>query len=155
MGLVALWHVGSSPTRARTHIPCIDRQILNHCDTREVPLCAFLVAVLGTTLYIHNVLPSLVSHFIDFSEVQTPPFISLYPPCCIYTRVHCFMRLLIPFLDRLMQWESRRKNIYRERRDCSEKCKAGPIGMHLFICLSNVYLALKMANQELLWWRSS
>ena len=28
MGLVALWHVGSSWTRARTHVPCIGRQIL-------------------------------------------------------------------------------------------------------------------------------
>ena len=37
MGLVALWHVGSSWTRARTHVPCISRRILNHCTTREVP----------------------------------------------------------------------------------------------------------------------
>ena len=28
-------HVGSFQTRARTHIPCIGRQILNHCATRE------------------------------------------------------------------------------------------------------------------------
>ena len=38
MGLVAPRHVGSSRTRARTHVPCIVRQILNHCATREVPL---------------------------------------------------------------------------------------------------------------------
>ena len=37
MGLVALWHVGSPQTRARTHVPCIGRQILNQCATREVP----------------------------------------------------------------------------------------------------------------------
>ena len=36
MGLVAPWHVGSSRTRARTHVPCIGRRILNHCATREV-----------------------------------------------------------------------------------------------------------------------
>ena len=36
-GLVAPWHVGSSRTRARTRVPCIGRQILNHCATREVP----------------------------------------------------------------------------------------------------------------------
>ena len=35
MGLVAPRHVGSSQTRARTHVPCIGRQILNHCATRE------------------------------------------------------------------------------------------------------------------------
>ena len=34
-GLVALRHVGSSQTRARTHVHCISRQILNHCATRE------------------------------------------------------------------------------------------------------------------------
>ena len=27
--------MGSSQTRARTHVPCIDRWILNHCATRE------------------------------------------------------------------------------------------------------------------------
>ena len=31
----ALQHVGSSQTRARTHVPCIGRQSLNHCATRE------------------------------------------------------------------------------------------------------------------------
>ena len=34
-GLVAPRHVGSSRTRARTHIPCTGRQTLNHCATRE------------------------------------------------------------------------------------------------------------------------
>ena len=29
-GPAALPHVGSSQTRARTHVPCIGRQILNH-----------------------------------------------------------------------------------------------------------------------------
>ena len=28
-------HVGSSQTRARTRVPCIGRQIPNHCATRE------------------------------------------------------------------------------------------------------------------------
>ena len=36
-GLVAPWHVGSSWTRTRTHVPCIGRRILNHCATREAP----------------------------------------------------------------------------------------------------------------------
>ena len=34
-GLVAPRHVGSSQTRARTRVPCISRQTLNHCATRE------------------------------------------------------------------------------------------------------------------------
>ena len=37
-GLVAPWHVGSSQTRARTRVPCVGRQILNHCATREALL---------------------------------------------------------------------------------------------------------------------
>ena len=37
MGLVALWHVGSSQIRTQTCVPCIGRRILNHCATREVP----------------------------------------------------------------------------------------------------------------------
>ena len=38
---VAPRHVGSSQTRARTRVPCIGRQILNHCTTREAQLCYF------------------------------------------------------------------------------------------------------------------
>ena len=40
VGLVALWHVGSSWIR-ETHVPCIGRWILNHCSTREVLYCGF------------------------------------------------------------------------------------------------------------------
>ena len=39
-GLVAPRHVGSSQTRARTRVPCIGRQILNHCATREAPIAS-------------------------------------------------------------------------------------------------------------------
>ena len=42
MGLVAPQHVGSSQTRARTRVPCIGRQILNHCATREAHSIKFL-----------------------------------------------------------------------------------------------------------------
>ena len=45
MGLVAPRHVASSQTRARTRVPCIGRQILNHCATREAPAC-FIVSFL-------------------------------------------------------------------------------------------------------------
>ena len=36
MGLVAPWHVKSYWTRDQTHVPYIERQILNHWTTREV-----------------------------------------------------------------------------------------------------------------------
>ena len=41
-GPVAPWHVGSSQTRARTRVPCISRQILNHCATREALLYFYI-----------------------------------------------------------------------------------------------------------------
>ena len=37
-----MWDVGSSWARARTRVPCIGRQILNHCTTREAPEEPFL-----------------------------------------------------------------------------------------------------------------
>ena len=43
-GLVAPQHVGSSQTRARTRVPCIGRQILNHCATREAHNPVLLLA---------------------------------------------------------------------------------------------------------------
>ena len=42
MGPVAPRHVGSSQTRARTRVPCIGRQILNHCATREALNMTFM-----------------------------------------------------------------------------------------------------------------
>ena len=44
-GLVALQHVGSSPTRTGTRVPCIGRWILNHCATREAPMRLFMLAL--------------------------------------------------------------------------------------------------------------
>ena len=41
MGLVALWHVGSSHIREGTRVPCIGRQILSHWTMREVPWASF------------------------------------------------------------------------------------------------------------------
>ena len=35
-GLAGLQHVESSLSRNRTHVPCVGRQTLNHCATREV-----------------------------------------------------------------------------------------------------------------------
>ncbi|KAJ8796303.1 hypothetical protein J1605_017981 [Eschrichtius robustus] len=40
-GPAAPRHVGSSQTRARTRVPCIGRQIFNHCATREAPGFSF------------------------------------------------------------------------------------------------------------------
>jgi len=36
MGLVALWHVGTSWIGGHTYVPCIVREIRNHWTTRDV-----------------------------------------------------------------------------------------------------------------------
>ena len=54
MGLVGPWHVRSSQTRDRTRVPCIGRQILNHCVNGEV---------LFPPIFITNLLYSFGSYF--------------------------------------------------------------------------------------------
>ena len=46
-GPVAPRHVGSSQTRAQTRVPCIGRQTLNHCATREAPLWVLIFCPLS------------------------------------------------------------------------------------------------------------
>ena len=62
-GPAAPQHVGSSQTRARTRVPCIGRQILNPCATREAPP-KFL------TLYRPNTLCVCVGCFLWDSSLQ-------------------------------------------------------------------------------------
>ena len=50
MGPAAPWHVGSSQTRARTRVPCIGRQILNHCATREAQKLGFVIKMIRQSL---------------------------------------------------------------------------------------------------------
>ena len=50
MGLVALRHVGSSQTRAQTRVPCIGRQTLNHCATREALQLVFYIDLISCNL---------------------------------------------------------------------------------------------------------
>ena len=45
MGLVALRHVGSSQTRARTRVPCIGKRVLNHCATGEALYNSFKIYI--------------------------------------------------------------------------------------------------------------
>ena len=52
-GVVAPRHVGSSQTRARTRVPCIGRQILNHCATREAQKDVFKMTFLSKIAQIY------------------------------------------------------------------------------------------------------
>ena len=65
-GPAAPWHVGSSQTRARTRVPCIGRQILNHCATREAPVSQFLMSAVHQAVQPPH---CLFSH-LDRSSVQ-------------------------------------------------------------------------------------
>ena len=44
--------MGSSRTRARTRVPCIGRQILNHCTTREAQNHTFLKKVKSVVTFL-------------------------------------------------------------------------------------------------------
>ena len=46
MGLVGLWHVGSSRIGEQTCVSCIDKWILYHCTIREAPISLFLSLLL-------------------------------------------------------------------------------------------------------------
>ena len=69
--------MGSSQTKARTHVPCIGRQILNHCTTREVPLLYFQRATLFT-------MPSLWTQTHTHTRNNAPqPRAQLFSVLCV------------------------------------------------------------------------
>ena len=68
-GLVTPQHVGSSQTRARTRVPCIGRQTLNHCATREALFIFFMVAS-GLSCGTRD----LSLRYVDFSPVAACGF---------------------------------------------------------------------------------
>ena len=75
---VAPWHVGSSQTRARTRVPCIGRQIPNHCATREAPDPYFFL--IKNVLFYNTVLSTIVTMFyIGSSKLMHLITESLYP----------------------------------------------------------------------------
>ena len=92
-GPAAPWHVGSSQTRARTRVPCISRQILNHCATREAPgpyfilfyfilLLFFFYFIYLFYLFIYNCVGSLCFRVRAFSSCGKwgPLFIAVRGP---------------------------------------------------------------------------
>ena len=80
-GPVAPRHVGSSHTRARTRVPCIGRQILNHCAMREVPWLFLTLAHLFLCSYlvfcIHPIFPPPYLYFRCSSAPSRSPLASL------------------------------------------------------------------------------
>ena len=59
-GHILGWQVRSSQTRHQTSVPCIARQILNHCTTREVPTIEYYWLQLPCPTFKSLVIPLLV-----------------------------------------------------------------------------------------------
>ena len=108
-GLVAPRHVGSSQTRAQTRIPCIGRQTLNHCATREAldffyrTFFLFLIWSCRSCLYILEINPLSVASFANvFSHSEGCHFILFMVSFAVqklltFIRSHffCFVFILI------------------------------------------------------------
>ena len=97
--------MGSSRTRARTCVPCIGRQILNHCATREVHTRTFKSVDLNNILGV---------------------FIEDPPVCSVSSKAKRFLNLFPG-----ASWEGRKVESCREMsssaspRDCGEGRGAG------------------------------
>ena len=94
MGLVALQHVGSSWNRARIHVPCIGRQILNHCATREVPSLISWLTTLSlwqrspvSFLSLNQMVSSLLHRQLQFLAT---PSLKLTSLCSFEISLSCF-----------------------------------------------------------------
>ena len=82
-GLPAPRHVGSSRTRARTHVPCIGRQILNHCATREATFQSFLIVYISLPrisafLFVSRVLIFIILIIQVLSSLPSLPVVILF-----------------------------------------------------------------------------
>ena len=82
MGLVAPWHVGSSPTGAPTCVPCIGRRILNHWATREVLEWIFFKKI----IFLSSQQPLSIRRFKSFSSGKCSYVIFL-----IISSLPCFL----------------------------------------------------------------
>ena len=76
-GPAAPRHVGSSQTRAWTHVPCIGRQTLNHCATREAPM--YIISNLYN--YLSQLARSMLQIIAGWPEAQILPTVQFYHHC--------------------------------------------------------------------------
>ena len=90
-GLVAPRHVGSSQTRARTRVPCISRQILNHCATREAPIFISLTHIVKHILNQHLELINICIFPLNKMRILARFYFSRLPPSQIsYLSTPCY-----------------------------------------------------------------
>ena len=100
--------MGSSWTRARARVPCIGRQTLNHCTTREAPSCIFIGSPGNADTHQGLRTTELASEpqvpkgkdwtFLVYSESpELPRVLTQGPPnpCCVLAHVRCCVSSLI------------------------------------------------------------
>ena len=98
-GPVAPRHVGSSQTRAWTHVPCIGRQTLNHCATREALGIIFLAPFCPLYILLPQNIETRINSFETVRDIQSRISLSgfymvlyssvgLYACCLGKTRFH-------------------------------------------------------------------
>ena len=83
-GLAAPRHVGSPQTRARTRVPCIGRQTLSHCATREAPVLLFNAGISSCPVQ-----PT-------FFTSSSPSTSSGMPLLAFYPIFHFLLLILVP-----------------------------------------------------------
>ena len=88
-GSAASPHVGSSWTRARTHVPCIGRRTPNHCATREAPVVAIYLFIYFYTAGSYSL--SILYILVYVCQYQSPNSshhhhhpTPAFPPWCPY-----------------------------------------------------------------------
>ena len=101
-GLAALWHVGSSQTKAQTRVPCIGRQILNHCATREAPGLVFLIQSATLCPLIEEFNPLTFKVIIDREgftiAISSVAFVNLLVLFSVFSSLALFLYVLLVFL---------------------------------------------------------
>ena len=98
MSLVALQHAGSSQNRAQNHVPCIHRQILKHCTTRDVPF--ILLQLIDSHVFnnrsfitfFFNFFPSTV--FLGTSRISL--FVHTHTRVPMWTNTLSFLKAVLP-----------------------------------------------------------
>ena len=83
-GVSAPWHVESFQTRDRIHVPCIGRQILIHCATREVLMSLFFLIEVKFTSYKTNHFKLCNHHFYVV--------LKHFPHCKRKPHIHCRLK---------------------------------------------------------------
>ena len=106
-GPAAPWHVGSSQTRARTPIPRIGRQTLNHCATREAQ---------------NTVLHKLNVHFINMALYpERDPKFAVEADVCLPARLPAGVRSPPPCVEEAKHNREKKSERKVRRREENEQ----------------------------------